>query len=167
MPTLANRRHEPGRVLEVEHGIHEVRAVVQESLRSSGAHGRSVKIASSSKNPRMACLPVLCDRLCDSLNVSSQAERVLVSSYEDLLRKVQLMGQSLFREELKPDIAFWVECGSEWGRGSGYRDRVAGRNIQWFSDAARQKLERELLALIEREWRGALANLESLFDTDE
>lgn len=97
----------------------------------------------------------------------SQAERVLEASYEDLLRKVQLMGQSSFRDELKVDIAFWVECGSEWGRGPGYRNRVASRNVDWFSAEPRQDLESELWGLIEREWRGALAKVNSLFDTEE
>lgn len=131
------------------------------------------RIAALSLGPVVESFSGLCrtmtgnDDFTEAQDLIGQAERVLVSCYEDLLRKVQLMGQSLFREELKPDIAFWVECGSEWGRGPGYRDRVASRNANWFSDERRQELERELLALIEREWRGALANVESLFDPDE
>jgi transcriptional regulator with XRE-family HTH domain len=94
----------------------------------------------------------------------AQAERVLILSYDDMLRKVQLMGQTSFRDELKVDGAFWNQCESEWGRGPGYRDRVTGRNSDWFKAEPRQTLENELRSLIEREWQAALANLTSLFE---
>lgn len=94
----------------------------------------------------------------------AQAERVLSDSYEELLRKVQIMGQTAFREELKVDIAFWVECSSEWGQGPGYRNRIAERNERWFGAEPRKALEKELWSMIEKEWRGALARVNALFD---
>jgi transcriptional regulator with XRE-family HTH domain len=94
----------------------------------------------------------------------AQAERVLSDSYEELLRKVQIMGQTAFREELKVDIAFWVECSSEWGQGPGYRNRIAERNERWFGEEPRKALEKELWSMIEREWHGALAKVNALFD---
>jgi len=96
----------------------------------------------------------------------SQSERVLTTSYEELLRKVQIMGQTLFRDALKQDVLFWVECGSEWGQGSGYKGRVAARNAKWFCDAARQELERQLHSLIEKEWHATLNNVSELLDAD-
>ncbi|HEX8209855.1 MAG TPA: hypothetical protein VF584_06675 [Longimicrobium sp.] len=102
----------------------------------------------------------------EAQDLISQADRVLTSAYEELLRKVQIMGQTAFRGELKQDITFWVECGSEWGQGPGYRDRIKTRNAQWFGAESRQALERELHALIEREWHAALRNVSSLFDAE-
>jgi len=96
----------------------------------------------------------------------NQAERVLVGSYEELLRKVQIMGQTSFRDELKIDTRIWVECESEWGRGPGYRDRVTAHNQEWFTAQPRQILEAELWTLIAREWKEVLCKLTSLFDGD-
>lgn len=103
----------------------------------------------------------------EAQDLINQAERVLLAAYEELLRKVQLMGQTSFRDTLKLDTALWLKCENEWGRGPGYRDRVASHNEDWFMAAPRQELEKELLALIEREWKSALDKLTSLFNPEE
>ena len=102
----------------------------------------------------------------EAVDLISQADRVLTTSYEDLLRKIQIMGQTVFRRELKTDIAFWVECDSEWGQGRGYKRRVAGRHEEWFASPDRQVLEGELRALIEKEWQAVLADLKVLFEEE-
>ena len=101
----------------------------------------------------------------EAQDLIAQAERVLIRSYDEMLRKVQLMGQTSFRDELKVDAVFWNQCENEWGQGPGYRDRVTGRNSEWFKAEPRQTLENELRSLIEREWHAALTNLTSLLET--
>lgn len=59
----------------------------------------------------------------EAWDLVSQAERALTSSYDELLRKVQLMGQTIFRQELKTDITSWEQCDSEWRQAPGYRNR--------------------------------------------
>jgi transcriptional regulator with XRE-family HTH domain len=103
----------------------------------------------------------------EATDLIDQSKRVLQSSYEELLRKVQLMGQTSFQDELKLDAEFWAHCNAEWGRGSGYRDRVAHHNEAWFKAGPRLELENELRALIEREWENSLRRVTALFDTDE
>ena len=98
--------------------------------------------------------------------VIAQSERVLLAAYEELLRKVQLMGQTSFRDELKADAALWQRCEIEWTKGKGYRDRVAAHNAAWFSADRRKALEAELQSLIEREWKSALETLTSLFEPE-
>lgn len=97
-----------------------------------------------------------------ALELIKQAQHLIGGAYEDLLRKVQLMGQTSFREPLKLDAAFWARCNAEWGQGGGYRDRVMAHNTVWFSDAARRQLERELHSLIEREWSEVIGRLEGI-----
>ncbi|MBK8059522.1 MAG: helix-turn-helix domain-containing protein [Gemmatimonadetes bacterium] len=102
----------------------------------------------------------------EAKDLLEQAGRVLETSYEELLRKLQLLGQTAFGAELRSDIAFWVECGSEWGRGPGYKGRVASRNALWFGAEERRTLEEELWSLITKEWHGALERVTALFEVD-
>ena len=76
------------------------------------------------------------------------------------------MGQTAFTDALKLDPSLWLNCESEWGKGYGYRDRVAGWNQQWFGAEPRQHLEQELSGVISREWDVALKRLSSLLETD-
>ncbi len=103
-------------------------------------------------------------RYAEAADLIAQAERVLAASYEDLLRKVQLMGQTVFKEALKADSAFWQACMAEWGQGPGYKSRVAGHNREWFDDESRRRLEEELKGLVGREWARALQSVTELLE---
>jgi transcriptional regulator with XRE-family HTH domain len=103
-------------------------------------------------------------RYTEAADLIAQAERVLTTSYEELLRKVQLMGQTVFKDALKSDSTFWQGCMAEWGQGPGYKSRVAGHNREWFDNEARRRLEEELKALIGREWARALQSVNELLE---
>lgn len=103
-------------------------------------------------------------RYSDAKNLITQAERVLLDSYDNLLRKVQLMGQTVFTDALKSDSEFWQRCLSEWGQGKGYKDRVTDHNREWFDQESRKKLETELYELIAREWEITLQNVTELLE---
>ena len=103
----------------------------------------------------------------EAQDLIQQAQRVLETAFEELLRKVQLMGRTAFKDALKLDPSLWVQCVGEWGQGPGYRDRVARWNREWFSEPARQEVESELFALISREWAVLLKRLSTLLLVDE
>lgn len=103
-------------------------------------------------------------RYAEAADLIAQAERVLMASYKELLGKVQLMGQTVFKDALKADSNFWQACMAEWGQGPGYKTRVAVHNRDWFDTEARRKLEEELKALIGREWVRALQSVTELLE---
>lgn len=103
----------------------------------------------------------------EARDLVQQAQRVLELAFEELLRKVQLMGRTTFKDALKLDPSLWAQCEGEWGQGPGYRDRVAGWNRQWFTAPARQEAERELFGLIAREWAVLLKRLSTLLEVDD
>jgi transcriptional regulator with XRE-family HTH domain len=103
----------------------------------------------------------------EAQDLIQQAQRVLETAFEELLRKVQLMGRTSFKDALKLDPSLWVQCSGEWGQGPGYRDRVARWNRQWFSEPARHEVENELFALISREWAALLKRISTLLQVDE
>lgn len=96
----------------------------------------------------------------------NQAERVLLTAYDEILRKTQLMGQTSFGVELKTESEFWEVCDREWGQGPGYRDRVISHNRKWFDGAKGQKVESLLSEFIKREWTQAISRMTALLEND-
>lgn len=92
----------------------------------------------------------------------SQCEQVLQVAFAQLLRKMQVSGESLFAEEMKRDKNFWLQCEREWGRGPGYRDRVTTKSTAWFDDASHQNIGDEICALLEQEWTDTLKRIEAM-----
>jgi transcriptional regulator with XRE-family HTH domain len=100
----------------------------------------------------------------DASDLISQAERTLQNAYDEMLRKIQLMGQTMYSDELRRDIAFWTQCGEESGRG--YKQRIFGRNEGWFGAESRGALESHLRDLLQREWNSLLATVEALLEPE-
>ncbi|WP_175890334.1 helix-turn-helix domain-containing protein [Burkholderia cepacia] len=92
----------------------------------------------------------------------SQCEQVLQTAFDQLLRKMQVSGESLFAEEMKRDKDFWLQCEREWGRGPGYRDRVTTKSTDWFDDDVHQNIGDEIRNLLEQEWKEALERVEAM-----
>ncbi|MEN4880436.1 helix-turn-helix transcriptional regulator [Pantoea agglomerans] len=103
----------------------------------------------------------------EAAELLGQSQRLLQTAYDELLAKIQIMGQTSFREELKQDRDFWTSCQREWGLGSGYKGRIVSHSGNWFKNPEKKQLEDELWSLIQREWNLALNRVESLLVTDE
>jgi transcriptional regulator with XRE-family HTH domain len=102
--------------------------------------------------------------LAEARELLLQAGRLMAQLYEEILRRIQLLGQNLFKEALRQDVNFWADCAGEWGEGPGYRIRVTNTNRRWFWHDDRRLLETELGELIAREWAQAVSRVSSLVE---
>ncbi len=100
----------------------------------------------------------------DASELLGQAQRLMDLAYEDLLKKMQVAGAAFYREELQRAQVLWVELSSEWGRGAGYRDRVARRQHSWFDEEDQKKVERQVLGVLRREWLTVRDRVAAIFD---
>ncbi|MFZ2168576.1 MAG: helix-turn-helix transcriptional regulator [Methylococcaceae bacterium] len=102
----------------------------------------------------------------DAQDFIKQAEKALSSAFNELLEKVELTGKDYFSNELASGYAtsLWSNCEAEYGRG--YRNSVVQHNKDWFNEVRTQKLEQDLYALIEREWKLALNKVSALIETE-
>jgi hypothetical protein len=105
------------------------------------------------------------EALADGHDLVQQALRALEDGFDALTRKVQLVGQSIYADELSEDDEFWRECEREWGRGNGYRDRVNGRNEGWFKSSDGKDADVRVKVVIHKEWATAVAAVKQLMPT--
>jgi transcriptional regulator with XRE-family HTH domain len=126
------------------------------------------KLAVQSLRDAVTGFTDLCTTLSDSMpeakELLSQAEGLMRSAYDELLRKVQLNGSSLYHDQLRGDSRFWTENVNEWGKGPGYVNRVLARNHTWFREPSRLELQKQLLAFVDREWRTVLGRVGAIFE---
>jgi hypothetical protein len=102
----------------------------------------------------------------EATELLGQAIRLMDQAYDDLLKKMQVAGAALYYEELQRAQVLWLELSSEWGKGPGYRDRVAQRQRTWFAEAAQAKVELETLGVLSREWRSVRDRVLAIFDVE-
>ena len=93
-----------------------------------------------------------------------QARRVVASGAETLYRKCGLSGSEIHARYMKPARSLWDNSNDEWGRGPGYRIRVAGHHSEWFSGAIPALRQNAIRALVINEWAEIMGRLSSILD---
>jgi transcriptional regulator with XRE-family HTH domain len=102
------------------------------------------------------------DQFADAHDLVSQTIRILEEGFDNVVRKVQIVGSSIYADELKLDDEFWTRCGSESGRG--YRDRVNGHNQAWFARHA--EADARVTDIVRDNWAAAIAAVRELLPTE-
>jgi transcriptional regulator with XRE-family HTH domain len=87
----------------------------------------------------------LAERTIDQIRHSAAGSKAI------FLDTVQQTGMEVYREPLK-QAPVWQTCASEWGRGTGFKDRVAGHLERWFTSNPqyRDKVEDAVNAMWDR-----------------
>lgn len=129
-----------------------------------GARKAAVDALRESVDEFTARCETLSELMPDATGLLSQARQLMSTAYDELLRKVQLTGHTLYVDRLREDPQFWSDNAGEWGQGSGYLNRVLDRNREWFQEPQRRDLEDQLAAVLEREWTTVLKRVEAIFE---
>ena len=102
------------------------------------------------------------DQFVDAHDLVRQAVRVLEDEFDGMVRKLQLVGQSIHADEMKTDAEFWRKCGLEWGKGTGYRERINDWNQKWFEVEHQGAADARVMALVEDSWNLAISAVSRL-----
>jgi len=137
------------------------------------SHGAR-RIATSSAEPKLQQFKEIAknllqdDQLGDAHDLINQTIRAMEASFDTLVRKVQLVGQSIHSDEMTADAEFWRSCYWEWGSGSGYRDRINLRNDNWFKQksGAGGGADARVIQLITDSWRETITTVRHLLTHD-
>lgn len=102
----------------------------------------------------------------DAHGLVQQTVRAVETGFDAVIRKAQLVGESIYADEMRTDKNFWAKCGSEWGRGKGYRERINGHNEGWFDAAHSDSADSRVLSSVTEAWDEAVASVRQLLTQD-
>jgi hypothetical protein len=129
------------------------------------AHGAR-RMAAQVAEPKLDAFRVIATNILQTEDfavahdLARQAMRTLESGFGALIRKAQLVGESIYADELVTDNDFWQGCSTESGKG--YRDRVNGRNKNWFKQLVGKEADSRVNVAIAEEWSAAIASVSQL-----
>ena len=106
------------------------------------------------------------DQFSDAHDLIHQTVRTVEAGFDALVRKAQLVGQSIHSDEMTGDANFWRVCMSEWGKGSGYRDRINKRNEVWFQEQNEGGADARVFQLVADSWHETVAVVRRLLAQD-
>ena len=102
--------------------------------------------------------------LMDASGLVRQVQRVVAKGSGELYDKCSHTGVA-HHGYMKLSWALWTRSENEWGRGSGYRDRVASHHTVWFDSDALSKTNQSRLAdLMKEEWGEILDQVSDILD---
>jgi transcriptional regulator with XRE-family HTH domain len=131
------------------------------------SHGAR-RIATQIVEPKLSGFRSIADNLLedeqfeDAHDLVRQTVRVVADGFDNIVRKAQLVGQSIFADELSKDSAFWVDCAQQWGLGSGYRNRINERNRVWFEGKGHAACDDRVMEIISETWSEVVHSIRDL-----
>jgi hypothetical protein len=85
---------------------------------------------------------------------------------DEFLQTAARLGKDAFRPALKGALPLWNDCVSEYGKGYGFRDKVAAHFRAWFADSAQRSVLELVEAGLAEHWTTCFVNnIEKLVDS--
>lgn len=100
------------------------------------------------------------DELIEAHDLARQAVRSLEAGFDDMIRNAQLVGESIYADDLREDLEFWRTCSAIAGRG--YKDRVNEQNQHWFEEERHGQAEARVMELVAQKWGEAVTGVRAL-----
>jgi hypothetical protein len=69
------------------------------------------------------------------------------------LDEVKNRSQEIFRAVLFPDNPLWDACEDFWGKGQGFRDRVAGTVQDWLKLPKHEWIQEAVEGIVRKDWQ--------------
>ena len=119
------------------------------------SHGAR-RIATKMVEPKLTGLREVANNLLhdeqfeDAFDLIRQCVRAADDGFDKLLRKVQLVGQSVHADEMQTDLSFWQRCENISGRG--YVARITECTQQWFSEEHAGAADTRVVRLVQDTW---------------
>jgi hypothetical protein len=81
---------------------------------------------------------------------------------EHLYDNAATMGRVAYEDTMKADQLFWGDQQSEWGRGSGYKVRIAQGTEGWFHHHSPSSTDAQIQQRVMQQWNELITEVESL-----
>ena len=91
-----------------------------------------------------------------------QIKRLTEKRSEAIYQQAFDKGLALYESDLKTDRTFWMNQYHEWGRGSGYKDRIAKGTKEWFQNHNPNLVNMQVSKTINKSWKRYLAELQGI-----
>ena len=106
------------------------------------------------------------ERYCDAHDLIHQALRAMEADFDKMILKARIVGQSIYTEEMRGDAEFWQRLSKEWGRGSGYRERINALNAAWFLEGNHDRVIEHVTELVREAWGQIVMSIRLLLTLD-
>lgn len=102
-------------------------------------------------------------KYCYSLPLISQVKNTTNKRLEEIYTYSSNLADNNFKESLFEDTIFWTRLQSEWGKGSGYKDRIASQTENWFIEQDYKSIENLITKSVNDSWDRFLNEVSGLF----
>lgn len=129
------------------------------------------KLAVSSVRSSVTRFADLCTAVAgsypDAEELTAQASSLMSQAYDELLRKMQIAGATLFRDQLQHAPTLWTQASELWGQGGQYRPQVASQLSDWFDEDNQSDIEAELIDVLARAWETVCRRVAAILDFED